>query len=197
VNADPFLFDQRKQLIALAAHHAVPPIYAQRQFPMLEGLASWGTDLAAAYRRAGVYVGQFPKGKKSGDLPVHRRSYGLESKPTCVDCCRCSGVKESCKKENTCRENRKVAQANGRRYEKESILSWSFVRFSRIGGNSFCVFDRTAVTTAVAVNNFWGAWVPITWGLSPIIDVTAARKHSAPRLPWMLLLCSLDCRPAL
>jgi putative ABC transport system substrate-binding protein len=74
VDGDPFLFDQRKQLIALAARHAVPTIYAQCQFPMLGGLASYGTDLAAAYRRACVYVGRILKGDKSADLPVEQSS---------------------------------------------------------------------------------------------------------------------------
>ena len=58
-------------------------------------------------------------------------------------------VKESCQEEDICGQNRKVAQANCRRYETESILSWGFVRFSRIGKSSFSfrrnLPDHTAV----------------------------------------------------
>ena len=56
-------------------------------------------------------------------------------------------VKESCQEEDICGQNRKVAQANCRRYETESILSWGFLRFSRIGQNSLCVFGEICPIT--------------------------------------------------
>jgi hypothetical protein len=55
--------------------------------------------------------------------------YGWESKAMRVYCGRCLGFEESCQEEDTCGENRKVAQANSRRYETESVL-----RFRQILG---------------------------------------------------------------
>ena len=72
----------------------------------------------------------------------------------------CSGFKESCQEEDACGENRKVGQANSRRYEIESILSWGFVRFSRIRQNSFSFWrnlsDHTAIKSSVEIGNLWG-----------------------------------------
>jgi hypothetical protein len=117
---------------------------------------SWGTG-ACTVRSEFIDIDRYQINMRRRSY-LSRRSYGWESKASCVDCGRCSGLEESCKEEGTCRENRKAAQANGRRYETESILSWSFVRFLRIGRSSFSfrrnVFDRTAGITAVAISIF-------------------------------------------
>src|SRR5216683_8017735 len=56
VAGDPFLFNRRAQIVALAARHAVPAIYAWREFATAGGLMSYGTDIADASRLAGEYI---------------------------------------------------------------------------------------------------------------------------------------------
>jgi putative tryptophan/tyrosine transport system substrate-binding protein len=68
----PFFTNQRAQIVALAARHAVPTIYGVRLFPAAGGLMSYGTDLADSFRQAGVYTGKILKGAKPADLPVQQ-----------------------------------------------------------------------------------------------------------------------------
>jgi putative ABC transport system substrate-binding protein len=70
VCGSPFFNTRREQLVALAARHAVPAIYEWRDFAIAGGLMSYGTDLADAFRQAGVYAGLILKGAKPTDLPV-------------------------------------------------------------------------------------------------------------------------------
>ena len=60
----------RKLIIALAARHRLPAIYAYSSFVTDGGLISYGPDSMDGYRRAAGYVDRILKGAKPADLPV-------------------------------------------------------------------------------------------------------------------------------
>ncbi len=72
VSSDPFLSNQREQIVALASRHAVPAIYAWREFAASGGLISYGSSLTAAFRLMGIYAGKILKGANPADLPVQQ-----------------------------------------------------------------------------------------------------------------------------
>jgi len=72
ISSDPFLYSRRKQIVALAAHHAIPTISSNREWVAAGGLISYGNSIPDAYRRAGLQTGRLLRGVKPTDLPVDR-----------------------------------------------------------------------------------------------------------------------------
>jgi putative tryptophan/tyrosine transport system substrate-binding protein len=62
----------RKLIIAMAARHRLPAVYAFRFFVTDGGLISYGVDLADHYRQAASYVDRILRGEKPAELPVQQ-----------------------------------------------------------------------------------------------------------------------------
>src|SRR5271166_5314865 len=74
VGLDVFLSNRRAQLVNLASRYTLPATFANRDFPEIGGLMSYGSDIKDVYRQVGVYVGRILKGAKPAELPVVQSS---------------------------------------------------------------------------------------------------------------------------
>jgi len=70
VTPSPVASHHSNRIIALAARHRLPAIYAWRFYAAAGGLVSYGADLVDHYRLAANYVDRILKGEKPADLPV-------------------------------------------------------------------------------------------------------------------------------
>jgi len=70
VTASTLATRHRDLIIALAARHRLPAVYAYRYLVTAGGLISYGPDYVDQFRRAAGYVDRILKGEKPADLPV-------------------------------------------------------------------------------------------------------------------------------
>jgi putative ABC transport system substrate-binding protein len=70
VGTGALLTNRRKQIVALAARHALPTIYPFREFSADGGLISYGNNVPDTFRQGGVYAGRILKGDRPANLPV-------------------------------------------------------------------------------------------------------------------------------
>jgi len=72
VGNDSVVIASREQIVALAAKHKIPAIYATREYIDVGGLIAYAAHYPDLYRRAAAYVDKILKGAKPADLPVEQ-----------------------------------------------------------------------------------------------------------------------------
>ena len=72
IGSDPLFFSRRDQIVALVRRAGVPAVYDRREYVTAGGLMSYGTNLADAFVRLGLYAGKILKGARPAELPVEQ-----------------------------------------------------------------------------------------------------------------------------
>ena len=72
IGNDPFFVSHREEVTNLAAKARLPTMYGIREFVLVGGLMSYGTNLAELYRDKARLVDKILKGASAGDLPIER-----------------------------------------------------------------------------------------------------------------------------
>jgi ABC-type uncharacterized transport system substrate-binding protein len=71
---DPLVGEHRARVVALAAKHRLPDMYAMLEDAEAGGLMAYGVDHKAVFRRAAEYVDKILRGTKPEDLPIEQPS---------------------------------------------------------------------------------------------------------------------------
>jgi len=69
---DGTITQHRRQILDLAASHALPVVSIYRDFAEAGGLIAYGPDLPVVYRRAANYVDKILKGQAVGAIPIEQ-----------------------------------------------------------------------------------------------------------------------------
>jgi len=66
-----------EHIVALAARHKMPSMYASRIYAVAGGLMTYDASVPDSMRQVGVYVGRILKGEKPADMPVQPTKFEL------------------------------------------------------------------------------------------------------------------------
>lgn len=69
---DPYFFNHRMTLLALASKARLPVIYGEKNFVEAGALMSYGPNFGDMFRRSAEYVDKIFKGAKPADLPIEQ-----------------------------------------------------------------------------------------------------------------------------
>jgi len=69
---DPYFFNHRMTLLALASKARLPVIYGEKNFAEAGALMSYGPNFGDMFRRSAEYVDKIFKGAKPADLPIEQ-----------------------------------------------------------------------------------------------------------------------------
>jgi len=69
---DGMFWNEREQIVALAARYRLPAIYEEREYANDGGLLSYGRNVSENFRQAAGYVDKILRGAKPADLPIQQ-----------------------------------------------------------------------------------------------------------------------------